>query len=257
MTDLIPTSKNQPTMSSIELLDMVNASREENGESPIRRNDFHARVADELAGEFYETFVIPSGPGGGRPSQGFRLNHDQCLLVSMRESKAVRRSILKKLKALEGNQDHALPQTLPEALRLAADMAEQNAQLTVANQQQADEIKALRNLFTDGMTPAQFAKRLNGVNCQKISQELARRGWLYEDFAGGWRVASYARDRYLTERQSNIPRSSGQVMLRCTPVLLREGAVRLHKLYLAGELPMKASWNGVFTHDKTIDEKVA
>lgn len=158
---------------------------------------------------------------------------------------------------LEGRQSHALPQTLPEALRLAADMAEQNAQLSVTNQKQAEEIKALQNLFTDGMTPAQFAKRLNGVNCQKIGQELARRGWLYEDFAGGWRVASYARDRYLTERQSNIPRSSGQVMLRCTPVLLRDGAVRLHKLYLAGELPMKASWNGVFTHDKTIDEKVA
>lgn len=158
---------------------------------------------------------------------------------------------------LESGRSHSLPQTLPEALRLAADMAERNAQLAVTNSQQAEEIKALHNLFTDGMTPAQFAKRLNGVNCQKIGQELARRGWLYEDFAGGWRVASCARDKYLTERQSNIPRTSGQVMLRCTPVLLRDGAVRLHKLYLAGELPMKASWNGVFTHEKAIDEKVA
>lgn len=113
----------KPTMSSLELLDVINVSRDEHGQSAIRRNDFHARVADELEGEFYETFVIPAGPSGGRPSQGFLLNHDQCLLVSMRESKAVRRSVLAKLKQKE--QPFQLPKSMAEALRLAADQAEQ------------------------------------------------------------------------------------------------------------------------------------
>lgn len=101
------------TMSSLELLDVINASRHEHGQSAIRRNDFHARVVDELEGEFYETFVIPAGPSGGRPSQGFRLNHDQCLLVAMRESKTVRRSVLEKIKAIEsGNALPSIPATM-------------------------------------------------------------------------------------------------------------------------------------------------
>lgn len=78
----------------------------------------------------------------------------------------------------------------------------------------------------------------------------ARRRWLYRDARGAWRVTSYARDRYLTERQSNVSRSDGSVMLCSTPVLLQRGAVRMHQLYLNRELPMKASWDGRFTHDK-------
>ncbi|EIX4511052.1 phage antirepressor KilAC domain-containing protein [Escherichia coli] len=48
------------------------------------------------------------------------------MLVGMRESKAVRRSVLARLKAMHGIQ---IPQTLPEALRFAAKLAEQKAEL--------------------------------------------------------------------------------------------------------------------------------
>lgn len=249
MTDLIPASKNQPTMSSREIAELTGKQ--------------HKHVIRDIRAMLD---ALGDGPDLGhhyeeQDERGYtaciHLDRELTETLVTGYSIPLRHKVIKRLHELESGQAQQLPQTLPEALRLAADMAEQNAQLTVANQQQADEIKALQNLFTDGMTPTEFAKRLNGVNCQKICAELANRGWLFRDFAGGWRVAAYARDKYLTERQSNIPRSSGQVMLRCTPVLLRDGAVRLHKLYLAGELPMKASWNGVFTHDKTIDEKVA
>jgi len=96
------TTHSPETMSSLELLDMINGARAEQGEKPITRlNDFHARVADELDGEYYETFVKPPGNGGGRPTTAFRLTRDQCLLVAMRESKAVRRVVRDKLKAVE------------------------------------------------------------------------------------------------------------------------------------------------------------
>lgn len=101
------------TMSSLDLLEVVNESRAESDQSAIRRNDFHARVADELEGEFYETFVIPAGPSGGRPSQGFMLTRDQCMLVSMRESKSVRRSVLVKIKAIESSKSlPSIPATM-------------------------------------------------------------------------------------------------------------------------------------------------
>lgn len=107
-------------------------------------------------------------------------------------------------------------------------------------------------LFQHGMTPPEFAKRLNGVNCQRINQELARRDWLYSDASGSWRVRRWAMSRYLTERHHNIERSSGLVVVHCTPVLLEKGAAVIYKLYLAHSLPMKQSWNGRFTQNEDL-----
>ena len=95
------------TLSSIELLDLVNSARKDHGETVIRRNDFHARVADELEGDHYETFVVQNS--NGTTTTAYALDHDQCLLVSMRESKAVRRSVLDKLKQIEAKAAPALP----------------------------------------------------------------------------------------------------------------------------------------------------
>lgn len=251
MNDLI-LAGNQPevTVSTLKLLNWVNEARASHGEPVLRRNVFHARVVDELDGEHYKKIVVQNL--NNTTSEAYELTQEQCILVAMRESKGVRRIVLEKLKALAQPPSPKIPQSLPEALRLAADMAEQNAKLARENQEQAMQIESLQNLFVDGMTPTEFAKALNGVNCHKINHELARRKWLYRDFSGGWRVTSYARDRYLTERQSNVQRSSGQVVVCCTPILLRKGAIQIHKIYLAGELPMKRSWNGEFTHDKAL-----
>ena len=86
-------------MSSFDLLELVNSARSEFGESEVRRNDFTARCRDELDGEYYETFVVRNQRGPA--SEGLMLTRDQCLLVSMRESKAVRRSVVAKINALE------------------------------------------------------------------------------------------------------------------------------------------------------------
>ena len=99
------------TMSSLELLDVINASRHEHGQSGLRRNDFHARVTDELEGEYYETFVVENH--NGTKTTAYKLNHDQCLLVAMRESKTVRRSVLEKIKTIEsGNALPSIPATM-------------------------------------------------------------------------------------------------------------------------------------------------
>ena len=83
------------TMSSIELLELVNQARAEFGESEVRRNDFTARCRDELEGEHYETFVVQNP--NGTESDALQMSRDQCLYVLMRESKAVRRAVTVKL----------------------------------------------------------------------------------------------------------------------------------------------------------------
>lgn len=113
------------SMSSLDFLNnIINPSRIEAGGKPVRPSDFHARVNDEIDEELnYENFVVGRT---GHKSHYTMLNMEQMTLVGMRESKAVRRSVLAKLKVMHGPQ---IPQSLPEALRLAADLAEQKAVL--------------------------------------------------------------------------------------------------------------------------------
>lgn len=53
--------------------------------------------------------------------------HTECLVTGY--NAMLRMKVIKRLHELEGNQPPALPQTLPEALRLAADLAEEKQQL--------------------------------------------------------------------------------------------------------------------------------
>ena len=108
-------TSNQPlTMSSIDLLALINSSRDMVGENQVRHNDFITRAMDELEGEHYETFVVQNP--NKTQSKGLVLNQDQCMLVAMRESKMVRRSVLEKLKEISQPQ---IPQTKRQWIELA------------------------------------------------------------------------------------------------------------------------------------------
>lgn len=115
--NLLATSDSK-MMSSIDLLSLINSSRDSLGERQVRHNDFIARAMDELEGEHYETFVVQNM--NKTETKALLLNQDQCMLVAMRESKMVRRSVLEKLKQINKPQ---LPQTFAEALQLAANQA--------------------------------------------------------------------------------------------------------------------------------------
>ncbi|ENN3289657.1 phage antirepressor KilAC domain-containing protein, partial [Escherichia coli] len=120
------------TIDSLTLLKMVNEARKLCSEKPVRNNDFIARVKDELDGEGYEIFVTPMDKKkGGADQVVIVMTYKQALRVAARESKAVRRSLIDKLEELQqaNSPTPSIPQTLPEALRLAAELAEQKMQL--------------------------------------------------------------------------------------------------------------------------------
>jgi hypothetical protein len=235
-------------MSSFDLLDLVNAARKEFGESEVRRNDFTARCRDELDGEYYETFVVRNQRGPA--SEALMLTKDQCLLISMRESKAVRRSVVAKINAL--SQPRELSRM--DLIQIAFEAEQQRLQLSIQVEAQATKIHSMENLFKEGMTHTQFCKGLNGVNVMQVGKFLEGRNWLYNESKSGlrFRVASYARDKYMTEHQHEVTPHGKEPFVSFTPVLLKKGAVRLYDLYLAGELPMKKTWDGLFTHDKAL-----
>lgn len=118
-------------------------------------------------------------------------------------------------------------------------------------------VDSLEKHFTKGMTIPAFCKGLNGVNVSKMMWWASDRDWLYNEQRDPekdprWRVASYARDKYLTEDQTQVTPHGKDTFTRFSPVLLEKGCHRLFQLYMKGELPMKKSWNGDFSHDKAI-----
>ncbi|MCM7514638.1 ORF6N domain-containing protein [Enterobacter hormaechei] len=118
-------------------------------------------------------------------------------------------------------------------------------------------VESLEKHFTKGMTIPAFCKSLNGVNINKMMWWVFERDWVFNEQRNPekdprWRVASYARDKYLTEDQTQKTPHGKDAFTKFTPVLLEKGCHRLYQLYMKGELPMKKTWNGEYSHDKAI-----
>ena len=146
----------------------------------------------------------------------------------------------------------------PATLRgLLMNYSEDNVRLSGENQILSATVDSLEKHFTKGMTIPAFCKGLNGVNVSKMSWWAFQRNWLYNDQRDPekdprWRVASYARDKYLTEEITNVTPHGKDEFKKHTPVLKEAGCHRIYQLYMKGELPMKKTWNGEFSHDKAI-----
>lgn len=155
-----------PTMSSNDLLEIVNDARKEYGEPEIRRNKFAEKIEAELEGEHYTKSVVTNQ--NGTESVVYDLTRDQCLLISMRESRSVRRKVIERLKEIRAP---AVPQSLPEALRLAADLAEK-AEALQYERDEAIRTKAQIGSRREATAMATAAKKAREV--ERLRSELGR-----------------------------------------------------------------------------------
>ena len=176
MNELITATQN--TMSSLDLFIIVNQSRENEGENKTRLNQFNNRVIDELDGEDYQKMVVQNP--NGTESIEFLLTVDQCMLIAMRESKAVRKSVLKKVRELESQQAPKIPQTyaaaLIEAGRLALEVEKKAEQLAIA----APKVAFVDNCVERStlLTASQVAQK-HKMSAIKLNQFLDELGGAY------------------------------------------------------------------------------
>lgn len=172
MNQLITATQN--TMSSLDLFIIVNQSRENEGENKTRLNQFNSRIADELDGDDYQKMVVQNP--NGTESIEFILTVDQCMLIAMRESKAVRKSVLAKVRELESQQAPKIPQTyaaaLIEAGRLALEVEKQAEQLAIA----APKVAFVDNCVERStlLTASQVAQKhkMSAIKLNKFLDEL-------------------------------------------------------------------------------------
>lgn len=199
---------------------------------------------------------------GGRPGADYLITIDMGKELAMVERNEKGRQVRRYFISCEQLAKSAATSSHPDfsnpalAARAWADEYEARQKIEALSHRQAQYIDHLENLFTDGLSPVQFCKRLNGVNVSKVSAFLQGANWLYDDNPNGnhaqWRVRSQVRDKYLTEKSTKVSPNSVASFTTYQPVLLRDGAVWLYRKYLKGQLPMKQSWNGEFTHDKEL-----
>jgi phage antirepressor YoqD-like protein len=170
-------------MSSLDFLnEVINPARAAAGEKPVRPSDFHARVNDEIGENLnYENFVVGKT---GHKTFYTTLNIDQMLLVGMRESKAVRRSVINTLKELQDAASKSalpVPQTMGEALRLAADLWEEKERLALENKEMTpkadvyDRIVERNGLYNATQIAQKFGQSAIWLNKQLASMGVYNR----------------------------------------------------------------------------------
>lgn len=249
------------TMSSREIAELTGKAHHHvvrDIEKMFMELDFNYPKTDDYVSK--EFFIKRKNYKGRSVIDEIGLDQDLTMTLMTGYSVPLRYKISKRWRELEsGKATPIVALNDPEFLRSALlNYTEKVLALESSNKELTNKVECMSNLFKEGMTPTQFCKMLNGVNTQQVQMWLAERNWLYNESKSGknirWRVASYARDKYMTENQSEINPHGHEPFIKYQPVLLKKGAKRLYDLYLAGELPMKKNWDGLFTHDKEFKE---
>ena len=159
------------------------------------RDHFSTWIKDRISQYGFvenQDFVIASGNSeairGGHNRLDYFLSLDMAKELSMVErnakGKQARQYFIDCEKRLSGSLN--IPQTLPDALRLAADLAERNQQQAAQIAELAPKAEALARIEVaqGDLTVTQAAKMLK-MPPKQLFDWLARHGWLYRSGGSG------------------------------------------------------------------------
>lgn len=187
MSNLAVTNQNV-TMSSIDFLnEIINPARKDAGEKPVRPSDFHSRVNDEIDEKLnYENFVVGKT---GHKTHYTMLTMEQMTLVGMRESKAVRRAVLEKLKELQKPSiDPMAALNDPSFLRSTLlTYTEKVIELESQVEEMKPDVEALTRIAKSqgSMCVTDAAKQLQ-VKPKSLFDTMSQLKWIYRRLGTPW-----------------------------------------------------------------------
>ena len=211
------------TMTSLELVDFINMFRKaraekEGGEFPskefpeLRHDNFMAKVTEVLGIKADLAFKESYQPvEGGRSYPCYRFPKREACLMAMSYSYELQAAVYDRMTALEEEiRGIQMPRTLPEALRLAADLAEK-AERAAIERDEAIRTKAQigdRREATAMNTASQAVKRVHALEDElgmgRNYKQTSAIDWLHEEFdmtvPGAWSqvgksIVRFSRDR--------------------------------------------------------------
>lgn len=252
----VQTKNNVQVMSSVDLAKLCV------GDTKDAHSDFLNKAKKVIGvgvGNFSDTYLSKQG----KTLKCLMLPEREACLMAMSYSYELQAHVFDEWQKLKNQKQVSLPSTKQLALMvIQAEEEKEKALLLVEKKSQ--HIESLESLFYNGGTIAQFVKQLNGVNSQKVTTWINdNTKWLYDENKGkinkhgmpkpySWRCASYARDKYLTESTLGISPQGMNEFTRYEVKLLADGKRWIFDKYVSGKLPMKADWNGKYTHKKDL-----
>ncbi|MCC7006815.1 MAG: phage regulatory protein/antirepressor Ant [Ottowia sp.] len=186
--------------------------------------------------------------GGAQQREIALLNeHHATLLITFMRNVGVVKEFKKKLvKAFwaltRGRQQLAIPQTLPEALRFAANLADQKAKAEMQLALAIPKVQALDRLAThsDGSFCVRDAAKTLQVQEKALRRVLLARRWLYHRPAGAGLLA-YAdklQQGVLEHKIMRGEKSDGSEWISTQPRITAKGIVRLAEIFCAKGAPL-------------------
>ena len=191
------TTQQDSTISSEDLFTIVNEARDSAGEPTVQYSHFLARAEDELDENIhYKNFVVKNLPNGTK-RRVCHITLKGCTLIGMRESKAVRRSVLARLETLESaapQPQFNLPTTYLDALKcLVAETEAHNETKAVMQQatgyletavgilkRDAPKVKVHDTIMhSEGALLISDAARVLNVSQTKLFTFLERSRWIF------------------------------------------------------------------------------
>jgi phage anti-repressor protein/phage antirepressor YoqD-like protein len=202
-----------PTVNARELHGFLGLSRDFN--QWMREQIERARLKE---GRDYLSYEDVVNPMGGRPRKEYAITLDATKHISMMSGSDKGFEVRDYFIECERRAKNpiAIPQTLPEALRLAAQLAEEKetamqkaAQLEAKVEEQAPKVAALDRIEAspEHLTLTQAAKKVLGVKRDALTVRLHREQWIYRQ-NGSWlpyrpkieqRLLIYKEARYTDE----------------------------------------------------------
>lgn len=181
------------TMSSLELVEFINRNRAD-GDTELRHDNFMAKVPKVLgiaAPAFLGTVRRVQPTGGFREYPCYHFPKREACLMAMSYSYELQAKVFDRMTQLETAQAAPLviPTTLPDALRLAADLAEQRAAAEAKLAVVEPKAAAFDRIATgaDGSYCLTDAAKLLQVPPRKLISKLQQAGWIYRRPMGsGW-----------------------------------------------------------------------
>lgn len=182
--------ENKETITSLELVEQINLFRSKDGSKAVLRHDTLLDIIrDEFSEEISLQKILESKYKNerGREYPMFILTFSQAKQVLVRESKAVRKAVIKYLEDLENRLRYNLPQNYTEALRQLLTQVESNQKLIAKIEEDRPRVSFAETIekSSDSILIREFSKILANENIHigqnKLYSLLRQWGYIFQN----------------------------------------------------------------------------
>ena len=242
---------NKDNFTSLELVDLINQYREQEGnKTPLRHDTMLGIIRDEFEEEIGLQNILEAQythPQNRQQYPMYILNLAQSRQVLVRESKFVRKAVIAYIDKLENKLLNQLPQDYPSALRALADKAEETQKLMLENKIKDQQIAELQPKATyydlvlqckDLLSTTMSAKDY-GMSATALNKKLAGMGVQFNQ-SGVWFLYSKFQDKgYTSTKTHPYSKSDGTVGSKSHMYWTQKGRLFLYELLKTkGIIPM-------------------